>query len=117
EVDHFALLVHEVDDGMGRMRVELARVCAGQAAGVASELDDRAVETEAQAEERHAVLPGKAGGGDLAFDAAEAEAARDHDPVEVLEPSLGEQSLGVVRGDPVDEHPPRARIAAVAERL
>ena len=117
EIDHLTLLVHEVDDGMGRVRVELARVGAGQAADVARELDDRAVEAETQAEERQAVFPGEAGGSDLAFDAPEPEAARDHDPVEVLESPFGEQALGVVRGDPVDQHPSRARVAAVAERL
>src|SRR5207245_1622896 len=97
---------------MRRVRVELARVGAGQAAHVTRELDDRAVEAEAQAEERQAVLPGEAGGGDLAFDAPEPEAARDDDAVEVLEPPFGEQALGVVRGDPVDQHPPRARRTA-----
>ena len=63
--------------GCGRVRVELARVGAGEAALVAGELDHRALQAEAQAEERDAVLAGEAGRGDLALDAAEAEAAGD----------------------------------------
>ena len=101
-VDDVALLVHEVDDRVRRVRVELARVGAGEAAHVAGELDHRALQPEAQAEERDLVLAGEAGGGDLALDAAEAEAAGDHDAVEVAEAALGEQPLGVVGRDPVD---------------
>ena len=87
---------------MRRVRVELARVRAGEPAHVACELDDRALQAEAQAEERDAVLAGVAGGGDLALDAAEAEAAGDDDAVEVVQAPFGEQPFGVVGRDPVD---------------
>ena len=87
-VDDVALLVHEVDHRVRRVRVELARVGAGEAAHVAGELDHRAVQPEAQPEERHAVLTGVAGGGDLALDAADAEPAGDHDAVEVARGGL-----------------------------
>ena len=51
------------------------------------------------------MLAGVAGRGDLALDAAEPEAAGDHDAVEVAQPALGEQALGVVGRDPVDLRP------------
>ena len=57
--------------------VELASRGAEDLAG---ELDDRALEAEAQAEVRDPVLAGEVGGEDLALDAAMAEAARDEDP-------------------------------------
>ena len=56
--------------------VELASLGADD---VARELDDRALEPEAQAEVRDPVLAGVVGGEDLALDAAMAEAARDED--------------------------------------
>ena len=59
---------------------------------VAGELDDRALEPEAQAEVRHAVLAGVVGGEDLALDAAMAEAARDQDAGRAVE--------ALVRGSP-----------------
>ena len=48
------------------------------------------------------LLAGVAGGGDLALDAAGAEAAGDHDAVEVGEAAGGEQALDVLGLDPVD---------------
>src|SRR5581483_4636690 len=65
----------------------------------------------------HLVLARVAGRGDLALDAAEAEPARDHDPVELAEAALGEQALGVVGRDPVDLDPGAACVPAVPERL
>ena len=88
--------------GCGRLRVELGGVRAGEAADVARELDDAALQTEAQAEVRHAVLARVARGGDLAFDAAHAEPAGHDDAVEAREPAFGEQAFGVVGRDPVD---------------
>ena len=108
-VDDLALLVHEVDHRMRRVRVELAGVRTGEPARVARELDRRAVQPEAQPEERDVLHPGEAGRGDLALDAAEPEAAGDHDAVEVAQAAFGEQALGVVGGDPVDLHARRTR--------
>ena len=53
-------------------------------------------------EARNVVLAGVAGGGDLALDAALAEPAGDHHPVEVGEPPGGQQTLDVLGLDPVD---------------
>ena len=50
---------------------------------VARELDDRAVQPEAQPEERDAVLARVARGGDLALDAADPEPTGDDDAVEI----------------------------------
>ena len=90
---------------------------AGEAARVAGELDHRAVQAEAQAEERDLVLACVAGRGDLALDAADAEPAGDDDAVEVAEAALGEQPLGVVGRDPVDLDLRAAGVAAVPQRL
>ena len=48
------------------------------------------------------VLAGVAGGGDLALDAPLAEAAGDHDAVEVAQAALGQQPLDLLGLDPVD---------------
>ena len=84
-------VVHEVDDRVRASRVELAGVGAGQAQHVAGVLDGHHLHAEAQAEARDVVLAGVAGGGDLALDAALAEAAGDDDAVEVAKPPVGEQ--------------------------
>src|SRR3981081_607576 len=99
------------------MGVELARVGAGQAAHVTREVDDAALQAQAQAEIREAILPRAPGGTDLALAAAPPEAAGDHDAVEVAEPAFGEQPLGVVGRNPVDLDAGAARIPAVPQRL
>ena len=102
-VDDLALVVHQVDDGVRGGVVELRRVGAGQADDVAGVLDHGALQAEAQPEERDLVLPGVGDGGDLALDAPDPEPAGHDDPVEVVEAALGQEALGVLRGDPVDD--------------
>ena len=116
-VDDIALLVHEVDHRMRSAGVELARVGAREPAHVTCELDHRALHAEAQAEERYPLLPGEAGGGDLALDAADAEASGDHDAVEPAQATLGEEAFGVVGRDPVDLDLRADLEAAVLERF
>ena len=72
---HVALVRHEVDDRVLGEHVELGRVRVRRADDLAGELDDRALQPEAQAEIRDAVVAGVVGGEDLALDAAMAEAA------------------------------------------
>ncbi len=55
-VGHVLLLGQQVDDGVRRGRVELARVRALQTADVAGELDHRALQAQADPQERHAAL-------------------------------------------------------------
>src|SRR6266566_5218726 len=74
-----ALIRHEVDDGVLGEHVELCRVGVLRAGHLAGELDDGALETEAQAEIRDLVVAGEMGGEDLAFDAAMTEATRYED--------------------------------------
>ncbi len=66
--------------------VELASV---EPIDVAGELDHRALQAEAQAEVRDAVVAGVVGGEDLALDAAMAEAARDEDAGGAIERARG----------------------------
>ena len=56
---------------------------------LAGELDDGALEPEAQPEVRDLVVAGEVGGEDLALDAAVAEAARDEDAGRALERARG----------------------------
>ena len=71
----FVLLVEQHDDRVRRVAVELGGVGVGQAHDVAGELDHRALQAQADAEERHLVLAGEADRLDLAVDAALVEAA------------------------------------------
>ena len=68
-------------------------------------------------EARDVVLPGVAGGRDLALDAPLAEAAGDHDAVEVPQPAVGQQALDVLGLDPLDLDLGAVVEAGVAERL
>ena len=99
---HVALVGHEVDHGVLGEHVELGRVGVRRADHVAGELDDRALQPEAQAEVRDAVVARVVGGEDLALDAAMAEAARDQDTGDAIErvvDVLLGQRLGI---DPAD---------------
>ena len=82
---HLALVGHEVDDRVVGEHVELGRVGVAGPDDLAGELDDRALEAQAQAEVRDAVLAREVGGEDLALDAAMAEAARDEDAGDAIE--------------------------------
>ena len=96
--------------GVRRRRVELARVRALEAAHVARELDHRALQAEADAEERHAPLARVPHGRDLALDAPDPEPARDQDAVDVAQRLLGRAAAEVVGG-----HPPDLHVGAVVE--
>ena len=80
-----ALIGHEVDDRVRGEHVELGRVDVLRADDLARELDDRALQPEAQAEVRHLVVAGEVGGEDLALDAPMAEAAGHDDARRALE--------------------------------
>jgi len=66
EVRHVLLLGQQVDDRVDGGRVELGGVRALKAAHVARELDDGALQPQADPEERHALLAGVADRVDLA---------------------------------------------------
>src|SRR3989442_296863 len=75
------LLGKQVDHGIRRVGVELARIRVLQAALVTGELDDGTLEAEADPEERDPELPGESDGVDLALPPAVAESSRNEDPV------------------------------------
>ena len=116
-VGHVALSLHQVDHRVRRRRVELGRVRAGEPEHVAGVVDHHHLQTEAQAEARDAVLAGVARGGDLALGSALAEAARDHDAIEVVQASRDEQALDLLGLDPLDLDVGAVVEAAVLERL
>ena len=102
---------------MRRLRVELGRVRTDEPADIARERDDRALQPEAQPEIRDVVLARERGGGDLALDAAHAEAAGHDDAVEAGERALGEEAFGVVGRDPLDHDLGAGRVATVLQRF
>ena len=101
-VGHVALGLHQVDHRVGRGRVELAGVGPFESQDVAGVLDCHALQAEAKAQAGDVVLPGEAGRRDLALHPALAEAARDHDAVQVPEAVLTQQALHVLSLNPVD---------------
>ena len=102
-VDDLDLLGHRRDDRELGVGVELARRGAGEPDDVARVLDHHALQAEAQAEHRDAVLAREPQCAELALDAAHAESAGHEDAVDVgemLRRALG--GLALVRRDPAD---------------
>ena len=79
------LRLHEVDDGMRRLRIELRRVRIRPADDIARVLDRRTLHPQADAEERDLVFTRILDREALARHAAAAEAARHEDAVHALE--------------------------------
>ena len=82
-LDEALLLLHRRDDRLGAVGVELGRGGLLQAGHVAGVLDDHALQAQAQAEGRDAVRARVGERAELALDAADAEAARHADRVDV----------------------------------
>lgn len=87
--DDVLLLFHGGDDRVGAIRIEFGGVRVGDAEDIACVFDDHGLQTEAQAESRQLVLAGITQGADLAVDATDAEAARNHDAVDLVEGRRG----------------------------
>ena len=90
--------------GYGLCGIELGRVGPRHAQDVAGELDRHDLHPQAQPETGQIVLPGVGGRSDLALDPPFAEAAGDHDAVQVVEAVGGQQPLDVLGLDPLDGH-------------
>jgi hypothetical protein len=97
------LLLHRGDHGLRAVGVELGGVGLPEAGLVAGELDHHALQPEAQAERRDPVGAGIGERTDLALEAADAEAARHADRVDVVQQPGGvDRVLALVGGDPPD---------------
>ena len=96
------LLVHQVDDVVGRVKIHLHRVGVLKAEDVACELDDHALHAQTDAECGHIVLTAPLQGHELAFDAALSESGSHDDAVHVAE-TLVDISFGEFLGVDVDE--------------
>ena len=112
-----ALLGHQVDDRVGRARVELRRVRAAQSGHVARELDHRHLHPQADAEERHALFARVADGVHLALDAAAAEAGRHQDAVHLRQQRGRAAPLDLLGVDVVQVDAAVVADAAVNQRL
>ena len=99
--------------GIGRLGIELGGVGAVHPGNRAGELDDRDLHPEADPQIGDLALAGDLGGGDLALDAALAEAAGDQDPVHSLE----RPGIEVLRVDQLDLGFDAVMDAAVLDRL
>ncbi len=111
------LLRQEVDHRVRRLRIHLGRVRAVQADDVPSELGDRDVHAEADAEIRDPPLARDAACEDLALPPARAKAARHQHAVDRLE-QLGCLVVGHILGvDPAHPHGAAAVQARVLQRL
>ena len=99
----------------GSNSLDDASIDAGDVAGV---FDHHALQPQAQPERRDPLLARESQRADLALDAADAEAARHDDPVELAE-RLGRAlgRLALVRGDPADLDVGLLREPAGLERL
>src|SRR5690606_21301998 len=106
------------DDRRRGVRVELRRAGFREAGLGPGVLDDHALQSQAQAQRRDVLLARVADGPDLAFDATDAEPARDAHAVDVAQ--LGSGALGggaLVGGYPADTYPRVVGEAARAQRL
>ena len=97
--------------------VELRRVGVLDAAHVAREVDHRALQAEADAEERHLVLPGILDGANHACSAANAEAAGYQYAVCLGQLGFQFAVLDVLTLDPIQVHPHVVADAAVGQGL
>ncbi len=111
------LLVEQADDGVGEVVVDLRRVGVLQADHVAGEFDHRALQAQADAEERHALLPREADGLHLARDAAVAEAARNQDAVHAAQDAIRPLALDLLRLHLAHRHPALQGDAGVVQRF
>ena len=73
---HIPLVRHQIDDVVGRRRVDFGRMRIRIPQHVAGKFHHRDLHTQANAQVRDPVFTGVAGGGDLAVDAAAAETSR-----------------------------------------
>ena len=85
------LVLHQVDDIVGRGRIHLRTVRIGQAQHVPGEFDDHHLHPQADAESREIVLPRIADRIDLALDAPLPEARADDDAIQPV------QGIGDIR--------------------
>src|SRR5581483_10525726 len=104
------------DDRMRAMTVVLGRTRTVEAGDVAREIDDGRVHAVADAEIGNFILARERGRGDLALEAALAEAARHEDAVGLLE-HVGAARFDVLGFEPAQVHARGLLEAAVAQRF
>ena len=91
-----------VYDGIGRVGVELGAIGLGQAEHIAGELDDRALEAQAETQVRDAVRAGELSGQALAAHAARAKAAWHHNALNVTQQPRRPRAFELFRVDPLE---------------
>ena len=98
------MLSHRRNDGVGRLRVELAGGGVGDAQHGAGVFDDHALQPQADAEGGDLTLPCPAQGAELPLDAAHAEPTGHEDRVDAAQgPLSAGLGLALVAGHPADD--------------
>src|SRR6185312_8722985 len=87
-IRNLALIGHQIDHLIGRLRIELGAIRRIQAKHATRELDDRDLQSQAQPEVWDTMRPRVFDGFDLALDATVAEAARHDDACRLRQPLL-----------------------------
>src|SRR5690606_25187847 len=105
-VREFALVGHEVDDGILRTDVESRAVRLVIADDISGKFDTHDLHAQAEAEIGDLVLAGEAGSNDFAFDAAIAEAARHDNSVDLLQLPDAASLFEIFGADPGNIHIP-----------
>ena len=112
---HPLLLGEEIDDGIRRLRIELARVRAVEPTHAAREFDDRDLHAEADPQVRNLSLPRDLHGEDLALDRPAAKPAGHEDSMSLLK--SGSSLVAHRRIDPAQPHGCAADEPRMLERL
>src|SRR5262249_28122111 len=99
---HTMLMVHEMDDRMGRPFVELCAIGAGQASDIPCKLNCRALHTETESQKRNLAFASVPDGGNFAFNSPRSEPAWNQDPVRFAENPFSPLPFDILRLDPID---------------
>ena len=117
DVGHAVLIRHQMDHGVGGIRIQFCAVGVGPAEDVAGEFHHGHLHAQAEAQEGDAVLTGVADGADFPFDSPVSEAARDQDAVCAAQKRGGIFVGHCLRIHPADVDDAAAGDAAVLQGL
>ena len=111
------LILHQSDDGIGRIGVHFSGIGHGQAQFMPGKFDHGHLHSKAQAQEGQTILPRVADRGHFTFQSAGTEAAGHHQSIRVLQQLGGVFVRHRFRGDPKDVRLHTMENTAVLQRL
>src|SRR2546425_99785 len=116
-VHYPALLVHQSDDRVRRVRIDLSRIGVRQPTDVAAKLDHGHLHAKANAQERHPLFPGIADRRDLAFGTTLAETHWYQETVGLAQGFGQDATFQLLGVDVIDLDPAVVGEAAVGQGL